>query len=265
MSGAKTIAAFVVRFFGFHRGKPTTRIGKYARHSERAASIAALIYLGLAFFPQVLFAYNVNANGVTVYSRTPLPPETTARIDKAMELVSQSELAVSGRRERIFVCNNAWLFRLFAPVSPKSFAISWPVSDNVFIADADLAENLCQSSAPDHNRRSFSSVAAHEITHGLIRHRLGLIRGSSLSAWVAEGYCDYVARESSFPEDEGLRNLREGKEDASTSFSYFVYRQMVRHLIEDRHLSFEEIAKRAGDSAAIKAETVAAVKEARQP
>jgi hypothetical protein len=62
-----------------------------------------------------------------------------------------------------------------------------------------------------------------------------------------------------------LRNLREGKEDSSPSFQYFVYRQMVRHLVENRHLSFDEIAKRAGDRAAVKAETVAALKENSQP
>src|SRR4051812_26359044 len=117
MSRIKTTALFVVRLFGFARRKPTTRFGKYARKSERALTVVALFYLALLAFPQVLFAYNVNARGVTVYSRAPLPPETTARIEAAMDLVSRSELAVPGRTERVFVCNNPWLYRLFYPVS----------------------------------------------------------------------------------------------------------------------------------------------------
>jgi hypothetical protein len=265
MNNGKNIALSLLRFLGFKRNKPRTRLGRYARTSERALTITALLYLALLCFPQVLFAYNVSAKGVTIYSRAPLPSETTSRIEEAVLLVGRSELAVPGRTERIFVCNSPWLFRLFSPVSPRSFALSYPVTDNVFIAQADLASDVARSSAPDNNRRAFSSVAAHEITHGLIRRRLGLLRGIRLPSWIAEGYCDYVARESSFPEDEGIRNLREDKKDPSPSFQYFVYRQMVRHLIEDRHFSFDEIATRAGDAATIKAETVAALKGDRRP
>jgi hypothetical protein len=86
-----------------------------------------------------------------------------------------------------------------------------------------------------------------------------------LRTWVSEGYADYIARESSFPADEGLRNLREGKDDPSGSFHYFVYQQMVRHLIEHRHYSFDDLVGRAGDFDAVKAETVAAIKEGAQP
>ena len=261
---AKTIGLFAVRLFGFRRARPTTRLGRYARNSERTVTIALLIYLALVSFPQPLFAHNLSRKGVTVYSRTPLPPETATRIDEALALVSKSELAVPGRTEKIFVCDSPWLFRVFAPVSAEAFAISYPISDNIFVAPSDLTQNLCRSNQPDHNRRSFSSVTAHEITHGLIRHRLGLVRGVLLASWINEGYSDYVARESSFPEDQGFRNLREGKDDRSGSFRYFVYRQMVRHLIEDRHYSFDELVKRAGDADAIKAETIAAIKKDRQ-
>lgn len=262
MSREKTIGLWVLRILGFKRRPPRTRLGKYARNSERALFVVLLLYLALLFFPQPLFAYNVTEKGVTVYSRAPLPPETTARIDEAMALVVRSEISVPGRSERIFVCDNRWLFRLFAPISPRGFAISWPISDNIFIAQSDLAQNVTKSTAENYDRRSFSSVAAHEITHGLIRHRLGLIRGVHLPAWVAEGYCDYVARETSFPEDRGLQMLRDGKEELSASFRYFVYRQMVRHLIDDRHYSFDQLAARAGDATAVKSETIAALKEA---
>ena len=264
MSRSNQIALSIARIFGFKRAPARTPLAKVARASERALTIVLLLYLGLLCFPQVLFGYNVTEKGVTVYSRAPLPEETAARIDEAIALVGQSELTVPRRAERIFVCGNPWLFRIFAPLSPQSFANSWPVTDNIFIANADLAKNVAQSAAPDHNRRSFSGVAAHEITHGLIRRHLGLLRGVRLPAWIAEGYCDYVARESSFPEDVGLQMLREGREDASPSFRYFVYRQMVRHLIDEQHLSFDQVAARASETASVKAETLSALK-GRQP
>ena len=265
MSAPKNIALSFVRFLGFKRAKPRTRLGRYARTSERAIAIVALLYVALLFFPQLLFAHNVSVKGVTVYSRAPLPPETATRIDEALALVNKSELALAGRSEKIFVCDSPWLFRVFAPVSGDAFGISYPISNNIFVAASDLTANVCRSNRTIHNRRTFSSVAAHEITHGLIRHRLGVIRGTLLASWLREGYPDYVARESSFPEDEGFRNLREGKNDSSGSFQYFVYRQMVRHLVEDRHYSFDEMARNSGHADAIKSETIAAVKEGAQP
>jgi hypothetical protein len=173
MSRAKDAALFVVRLFGFRRLKPATRLGRYYRTSERAVLTGLLLYLGLISFPQPLFAYNVSAQGVTVYSRSPLPVETATRIDEALTLVRSSELAVPGRTERIFVCDNPWLFHLFAPLALRGFGVSYLVSDNIFIAPSDLTQNVSRSSSPVNNRRTFSGVAAHEITHGLIRHRLG--------------------------------------------------------------------------------------------
>jgi hypothetical protein len=139
-----------------------------------------------------------------------------------------------------------------------AFAYSLPVTDNVFVANADLVHNVAHSAASDFNTRSFSGVAAHEITHGLLRHRVGLFR--SLPTWVVEGYCDYVAHESSFPEAKGLHLLATGQLDPSGSFQYFVYHQMVRYLIEVRHFSFQQIVDRADDAAVVEKETVKAIK-----
>jgi hypothetical protein len=261
MNAVKSIALFVARQFGFGGPKPTTRLGQYARRANRTLSIATLLYLALAAFPQVLFAYNVDAKGVTVYSRSPLPPETTARIEAALELVNHSELAGSGRTERVFICNNPWLYRLFYPLGREEMAVALPATGNIFIRDADVVHDIARGTAAVHNRRTLSSTMAHEMTHNLIRYRLGFVGGIFLRRWVDEGYADYVAQESSFPVEEGLQLLREGKEDSSGSFHYFLYRQMVRHLIEDRHYSFDEIVKRAGDEETIKAETIAAIRE----
>jgi hypothetical protein len=261
MSRLKTTALFVARLFGFRRRTPTTRFGKYARNSERAVTLAAFLYVALMAFPQVLFAHSVTAQSVTVYSRTPLPPQTAARIEAAMDLVGRSELAVPRRTERVFICNDPWLYRLFYPVSREEIAVAIPWTSNIFVRDADVGNDVARGTAPVHNRRGFSSTVAHEITHGLIRHRLGVIPATFLRTWVDEGYSDYVAQAGSFPAEEGFQLLREGKEDPSASFHYFLYRQMVRHLIEERHYSFDQIVKRAGDEEAIKAETIAAIKE----
>ncbi len=249
------------RFFrclSFNQTKSRTRLGRWLRRSGQLLVVFVLLYIGLYTFPQILFPYSYSTQGVTLYARFPLPSETTERIAEIVNLIDRSELAVAGRTERIFVCNQPWLFRLLSPMSAGAFAYSLPVTDNVFVANADLVHNVVHSAAPDFNTRSFSAVAAHEITHGLIRHRVGLFH--SLPTWVVEGYCDYVACESSFPNAKGLHLLATGQQHPSGSFQYFIYRQMVSYLIEDRHFSFQQIVDRADQAAAVEEETIKAIK-----
>lgn len=255
-------ALLFLRLLGFKRVRPKTRLGKYLRRSEKVLTAVALFYLGLLVFPQVLFHHSATHQGVTIYSRAPLPRETAARIDEIMSLVERSELAVRGRTERIFICNSRWLFCVFLPLHPQAFGFSVPVVDNVIFAEADLVQNVARRASPVYNQHPFSSAAAHEITHGLIGHRLGLWREIRLPGWVKEGYCDYVARASSFPEAEGYKLLKTGGHDPSSSFRYFTYRQMVRHLMDNEGYSFQRVVDRAGEMALVKAETIKAIKDA---
>jgi hypothetical protein len=252
----------VLRLFGFKRVQPKTHLGKNVRRFERVLNAVALFWVGLLVFPQLLFHHNVTYQGVTIYSRAPLPPETTARIEEIMSLVGGSELSVRGRTERIFVCNNRWLFYVLSPFTPRAFGFSVPVVDNVIIAEADLVYNVARSASSVHNQHPFSAVAAHEITHGLIGHRLGMWREFCVPRWVKEGYCDYVTRASTFPEAEGYKLLTTSGHDPSMSFRYFTYHQMVRHLMDDQGCSFEQLVDRAGELALVEAETVRAIEDA---
>lgn len=244
--------AILLRGLGFNRPPPTTRLGRHLRRAERTLTVLGLLYAGLHVFPQVLFAHSVTAEGITLYSRTPLPAKAGECLKRAAALAQKSELAVPARRERVFVCNSQWLFQFFKPKA-GGFAYSVPVTDHIFIADADFAADVARWPAPKYNTRSLSSVMAHEITHGLIRHRLGIVRGVLLPDWVDEGYADYVARESSFPEAEGLRLFAAGQHDSSPAYRYFEYRQMVRHLIDTQRLTFDQVVARAADVDAVAA------------
>jgi hypothetical protein len=226
--------------------------------------VLVLLYAGLHLWPDPLFPNRVSAAGMTIYSRARLPPEAAECAARAAALIARSELAVPGRNERVFVCDSPWLFHLFNPVT-SGFAYSVPVSGNCFVGHVDFEKDLVRHRGPDFNTRKLSAVIAHEATHGLIRRRVGWLRGLTVPDWVAEGYCDHVAQESSFPEDEGLRLLAEGPSDPSIAFRYFTYRQMVRYLIEERGLSFEEVLARSEDKAAVEAETRAWLKSRTSP
>lgn len=256
----QALSKLLRRSLGFGRTEPASPLAKGLRRTNQLLSVIAVTWLALHLFPQALFAHSITAAGVTLYARDPLPEVANERIERALKLVANSELATDGRAERVFVCNNRWLFTLLAPTSSRAFAFTMPITGNIFVADADFVKDATRSSAPTYNTRSVSGVVAHEITHNLIRKRLGLIRSIMLPKWVAEGYCEYVAHESSFPEAEGLRLLAAGRADPSPSFRYFRYRQMVRHLMEDEELNFDQLAARARDEHAVEAETLAALR-----
>ena len=117
--------SLLLRFAGFSRPAPKTRFGRTLRRSERTLTVLLVIYASLHAFPQVLFALSVTAEGITIYSRTPLPPGAVECAKRTAALVQQSELAVPGRREHIFVCDSPWLFQLFKPTA-GGFAYSVP-------------------------------------------------------------------------------------------------------------------------------------------
>lgn len=252
---------WLLRFLGLSRTPPATWQGRCFRRINRVVSVLALLYLGLHLFPQALFANSVTADNITFYSRRPLPADIGACATRARQLLQRSELAAPERGERIFLCDSPGLFALFSPLSTQAFACSVPWTDNVFIAQADVSGDVARSGAPAYNTRILSAVVAHEITHGLIRRRLGRLRGTLLPAWIAEGYCDYVAGEGSFPEATGRYLMASGRTDPSPSFRYFAYRQTVRYLLDEQHLSFAQLVDRANDFAAVEAQTRQSIRD----
>ena len=61
-------------------------------------TVLLVIFVSLQVFPQVLFAHSVTVEGITIYSRAPLPVKAGACAARLAGLVRQSELAVAERR-----------------------------------------------------------------------------------------------------------------------------------------------------------------------
>lgn len=255
----KQFALRLSPWLGFNRAVPRTRVGRVWQWLNRGGGLLALLYLFLQAFPQVAFAHSATVGNITVYSRVPLLPSATLGLKRASRLLQRSEIADANRHQKVFVCDSPWLLRLFGPLRARSFGFSVEVTNHVFIAPTDFSRDLVHSASPQYNTRSFSSVVAHETTHGLIRHRLGLWREIRLPPWISEGYCDYVAQESSLPSNKGVQWMKTGQNDASPSFRYFTYRQMVRHLLDDRHFSFAQLVAQAPNFKAVQADTVRAL------
>ena len=216
----------------------------WRRWGNIAGATAAGVYLLLQLFPQVLFPYHLQRGPFLLYSRTPLPAETSALMDRAAARLQTSELYHGGIQQQLFLCNSFPLYTLFAPLSRQAFAGNLP-SGKVFVANADVAADRVTRDGAEYAARSFSGVIAHETTHSLVRDRLGWFRYylQRPPDWKNEGYPEVVAGDTSMPYNEGIGKILAGSDDPTPAFRYFKGYMMTRYLLEARHLSFDEMVR----------------------
>ena len=224
---------------GIKRKKPKTKIGKIVRRCEHVLNVSLLLYLGVHFYPQPLFGHQLDHKGITLYSTQPIP------VDKGEELLSQirseisvSEIHDSKKKFEIFICNSKELYTFFGPLVRDTFGFFYL---NTIIAHADIETNMAKAYRANHNTRSFTSVATHEICHEMIRDKFGFLSGHTKPKWLQEGYCEYIAKESSFPENLGYEMIAKGKADKSNSFKYFEYRKMVEFYLDKKGYTIGEL------------------------
>ena len=100
---------------------------------------------------------------------------------------------------------------------------------------------------PAHNQRSLHLVIAHECTHQLLRRRLGLLAAFRLPTWKNEGYCEYVAGNTSFDLAQGIELLASGNADSSPAFQYVKYYLAVRHILETEGFTVQQLVSQEFD------------------
>ena len=62
-----------------------------------------------------------------------------------------------------------------------------------------------------------------------------------IKTWKEEGYCEYIAEESSFGFEKGLNLFMQEKKVTGNSYDYFKYRLYVQYLIDFKKMSIDEI------------------------
>ncbi len=150
---------------------------------------------------------------------------------------------------RLFLCNGSFRRRLLAPRTHVSFGTTYTVllRRNTILNRTDVPANLIFRDAPTRNRRSLSSVIAHERVHALMDHRYGDLTCQRLPDWKKEGYCEYIAGSPTFDIEEGKRLVRRGEVDPSAPFRYFRYWLMVKYLMDIEKLDIDTIIARDFD------------------
>lgn len=224
----------------FSKRNKIYRVGKYLLTS-------IFVVYGLIFvFPQVLFAHEVSHGNFKVYSRQPFDESVYKVLDSAEARLGKSPLYDKSLTEKIFISDSFSLYAFLNPLGRGSFA-NTTTGIGIMINKADVAGNLVFRNAGQDNKRSLSNVIAHEVTHLLIQHKIGLIKSfGSLPRWKAEGYCEYVAVETTIGFEEGVRRWKANPNDDSR-YLYFKYQQMVKYLLDDEKISVEELFNRDFD------------------
>jgi len=144
-------------------------------------------------------------------------------------------------RQRVFLCENYWRYAFFATRSFRSFGISHPITGNIFISMTSDDLGKVKANKPDNNSRSFNSVIVHEISHKILQNHLGFLENFALDRWKKEGFCEYMADESSFAAKSGVDLLLSYQETTNISYSYFLFRLYFSYLKDIKEYSFDEI------------------------
>lgn len=200
-------------------------------------------YLIITFFPTFLFANKLEYKNFSVYyhSNDINITELKLVLDKSEKLLKGTELFKIGITQDIFICSSYNEFTFFAPISRKAYGINNPISQNIFLTKSSISGNYILRNGDENNKYSLSGVIAHETVHSLLRNELGLLKYKLLPSWKNEGYCDFIANESSFDEKKGLTDICNDEVNSeSASFKYFKFRKITQYLFEDRKVSLNK-------------------------
>ena len=202
-----------------------------------------LSYILLIFFPHLLFANKLDYKNFSVYyhSNNINTEELKLVLDKSENLLKKSELFQKGTSQDIFICNGYSEFTFFAHLARKAFAVNYPISQNIFISKSSISQNYILRNGKENNKRTLSGVIAHETVHSLLENKLGLLKYKLLPSWKNEGYCDFIANESSFNKQKGVKEICNDTEKKDIpSFKYFKYRIITEYLFEERKITLEK-------------------------
>ena len=150
------------------------------------------------------------------------------------------------------------MYALLSHKAYRSFANSVPYIDNIIINKTDISADRVILNREFSNTRSLSGVIAHETAHLFIRKRYGTISASLMPTWKNEGYCEYIAGDTTITLEEGIRRWRESPKD-DTNYRFIKYQLMVQHLLEREGASVDDLFTKSWDEKALADKTLAAL------
>ena len=133
----------------------------------------------------------------------PIPRDRiSAILADANARVAASPLAHGQEGRRVFLTDGGWRWKLLALRSHYAFALTRALREDVILNRSDVPTDLVHNGLGDGRTRTIAGVIAHEKCHGMERRHFGVWVDLTKPTWLREGYCDYVARESTLTDAE---------------------------------------------------------------
>ena len=163
--------------------------------------IGAVLVVAIAprYFPALLaFPYHARAGALEIWSETPIgQPKLETIVSDATRRLATSPLYRVPESRKIFLTQGGWRWTWLALNQRDAFALSPPVTDSIIVNRSSIGDNAVWNGRAIGGKRSLASIIAHETCHEMERRHFGLASDWLKPTWLREGYCDYVAQESS--------------------------------------------------------------------
>jgi hypothetical protein len=224
-----------------------------------------ILHVLLVYHADPLFPHQRTYENFTVHMREEIPPEITAVLDRVDSLLSKSDLNDKRFHHQIYLVNSFRMSR-FLLLRNVHFGCNLP-NGHTFVTMADVANDIarCEMIGPDDRRiRTLSETIAHEITHALIRNRLGWFGDRRVPVWLKEGYCEFVAEGSAIDHRTGFDMLKSAYPAFTPGFHNFRFRLAVQYLINVKHMTIYELISQPPDFREVEAEVIAGLREDEQ-
>jgi hypothetical protein len=193
--------------------------------------LAALAAASPFLAPEVLaFPYQQDFGADRVWSVAPIPRERMAAIlAESNRLVATSPLAKGSEGRRIFLTDGGWRWIVLALQSRNGFGLTRSLREDVVLNRSDIGSGALYNGTTNGRVRTIAGVVAHEKCHGMSRRRFGFLIDLTKPTWLREGYCDYVAQESSLS-DAAAADLK-ARGIADVALPYYDGRRRVTAIL----------------------------------
>lgn len=197
------------------------------------------------YLPFLFFQKKYINNSLVIYYNAENSKDSCLKLitENVIEGLKRSPF-VKPKNSKVFLCNSNSLFIFFALSAYDASALTRNETQYTFLSKSDIEKNLVIANRAAPNIRNISSTIIHEIMHTEIRNHYGYLKTLfSIDNWKEEGFCDYIAQESSYGFSNGITDFKAHIKETSGSFKYFLYRLCIFYLIDYKKLTFDMIVK----------------------
>ena len=169
----------------------------------------------------LVFPFHTQAGAYEVWSESPIDgPRLGGIVAQATKRLAASPIYASPERRNLYLTHGGWRWKWLTLSLNDAFAISPPIGNAIIVNSNSITDDGVWNGRPIGGHRSLTGIIAHETCHGMERARFGLASDWSTPTWMREGYCDYVAQESSLTDADVAKLTADHRDHPALPYYY---------------------------------------------